>query len=46
MNGSALILMVVTQATVTCITFYFFYRVLRSPSRPEPDSYSDNDPKP
>lgn len=45
MNTSALILMVVTQLAVTVATVYFFYRVLKTPSRPEPDSYTDNDPK-
>lgn len=44
MNTSALILMVVTQLAVTVATVYFFYRVLKTPSRPEPDSYTDNDP--
>ena len=44
MNTSALILMVVTQVTVTAVTVYFFIRVLNAPSRPEPDSYTDNDP--
>ncbi len=44
MNSSALILMVVTQLAVTVVTVYFFYRVLNTPSRPEPDSYTDNDP--
>lgn len=45
MNTSALILMVATQLTVVCVTAYFFYRVLNTPQRPEPDSYSDNDPE-
>jgi hypothetical protein len=44
MNTSALILMVATQLTVLGVTAYFFFRVLRTPSRPEPDSYTDNDP--
>jgi hypothetical protein len=43
MNTSALILMVVTQVSVICITGYFFYRVFTTPSRPEPDSYREND---
>ena len=45
MNTSALVLMVVTQLAVLCVTGYFFYRVLKTPQRPEPDSYSDNDPE-
>ncbi len=31
MNTSALILMVITQVTVTLVTFYFFLKVLRTP---------------
>jgi nitrogen fixation-related uncharacterized protein len=40
MNASALILMIVVQVSVTCITGYFFWRVLKSP--PEPDSYAED----
>ncbi len=43
MNTIALILMVSTMSLVTAITAYFFIRVLRTPPRPEPDSYEDND---
>jgi hypothetical protein len=46
MNTSALILMVIVQVTVIILTSYFFYKVLRTPSREEPDSYSDNDDMP
>lgn len=35
--------MLITQVTVTCITGYFFLKVLRAPAKPEPDSYEDND---
>jgi hypothetical protein len=35
--------MIVVQVTVTVITAYFFMKVLRSPKKPEPDSYSEND---
>ncbi|MBO6517014.1 MAG: hypothetical protein JJ975_10740 [Bacteroidia bacterium] len=44
METSALITMVLVQVAVTAITGYFFYRVLTAPQRPEPDSYTDNDP--
>jgi hypothetical protein len=44
MTSGALILMVTVQVIVTLITGYFFYKVLRTPSKPEPDSYTDNDP--
>ncbi|MCB0763100.1 MAG: hypothetical protein R2815_06830 [Flavobacteriales bacterium] len=46
MNTSAIILMAGTQITVICVTAYFFYRVFTSPPKPEPDSYTDNDPDP
>lgn len=46
MSTSALILMVSVQVTVTVVTAYFFYRVLKSPAKPEPDSYSENDDDP
>lgn len=43
MKTSALVLMIVVQASVTLITFLFFRKVLKSPPKPEPDSYEDND---
>lgn len=43
MNTEALILMIATQGIVISFTLYFFYRVLTTPPRPEPDSYSEND---
>jgi hypothetical protein len=43
MNTSALILMVLVQLTVISLTGYFFYRVVKTPPREEPDSYADND---
>ena len=43
MNSSALILMTSVMALVTFATLYFFIKVLRTPPRKEPDSYSDND---
>ena len=43
MSTSALITMLSVQITVTCITLYFFYKVLTAPKKAEPDSYSDND---
>jgi hypothetical protein len=46
MNTSALILMVTTQVIVICCTGYFFYRVLTTKPRPEPDSYAENDDEP
>lgn len=43
MNTSALIMMVTTEIIITAITLYFFYRVLKTPPKPEPDSYEKND---
>ncbi|MBI2280195.1 MAG: hypothetical protein HYU68_05850 [Bacteroidetes bacterium] len=43
MNTSALIMMIATQVIVTFVTGYFFVRVLKTPPKPEPDSYEDND---
>jgi hypothetical protein len=43
MNSSALILMVSVMIIVTVITAYFFYKVLVTPSKPEPDSFNEND---
>lgn len=46
MTTGAFVLMVTVQVTVTVITGYFFWKVLQSPARPEPDSYADNDDEP
>jgi hypothetical protein len=46
MSNSAFITMIIVQVTVTIITGYFFYKVLTTPPRPEPDSYSENDDDP
>lgn len=43
MNTAALIMMIATQGVVIAITGYFFYRVLTTPPKQEPDSYSEND---
>ena len=42
MNSSALIIMLLAEGTITAITFYFFWLVLKTPSKPEPDSFSGN----
>lgn len=46
MNTSALVVMLSTITVVTSLTVYFFIRVLRTPPKPEPDSYSENDDEP
>lgn len=43
MNSIALFLMVATMLIVTVATGYFFWKVLKTPPKPEPDSYSEND---
>ena len=43
MSTSAFWMMLITHVTVTAITAYFFIKVLRTPSKVEPDSYEDND---
>jgi len=43
MNSTALITMLLTQGIVTGFTVYFFYLVLSTPPKQEPDSYEDND---
>ena len=43
MSTTGLLMMVATEAIITVITFYFFWKVLSTPSRPEPDSFSEND---
>lgn len=45
MNSSALTLMIIVFTTVFSFTTYFFFKVLKSPPKPEPDSYVDNDPE-
>ncbi|MBK7384919.1 MAG: hypothetical protein IPP83_15050 [Flavobacteriales bacterium] len=44
MNTSALILMLSSVGIVTFATAYFFFRVVTAKPKPEPDSYTDNDP--
>lgn len=43
MNTEALITMVVTQGIVIGFTAYFFYKVLTTKPKTEPDSFTDND---
>lgn len=47
MTTSALIMIILTQGTVLGATIYFFRKVLKTPAKPEPDSFTenDNDPK-
>lgn len=43
MNSTALTMMLVTEIAVTLITIYYFVKVLRTPPKQEPDSFTDND---
>ncbi len=43
MNTSALFMMLSTILIVTATTIYFFVKVLKTPAKPEPDSFSEND---
>ena len=43
MNTEALLTMLITQGIVISFASYFFYRVLTTPPKQEPDSFSEND---
>ena len=43
MNSSALAMMLVAEGIIAFFTIYFFIKVLKTPPKPEPDSYEDND---
>ena len=43
MSTTAFIFMVTTYSVVTLVTVYFFWRVLKTPPKKEPDSFSEND---
>ncbi len=43
MNNSALFLMISTEVIIAFVTVYFFWRVLKTPPKPEPDSFSNDD---
>jgi hypothetical protein len=46
MNTYALTVMLFTMISVTLVTIYFFIKVLKTPPKPEPDSFSENDQEP
>lgn len=46
MSTGAFLMMVIVQVATTLITAFFFWKVLKTPPRPEPDSYSENDDDP
>lgn len=44
MSNAAFWMMVITQVVVTGITTYFFFKVLKAPTKSETDSHEENDP--
>lgn len=46
MSGIAMTMMVTTVSVITIVTAYFFWKVLATPPREEPDSFEDNDEQP
>ena len=46
MKTAALITMIMSQGIIISFAVYFFYKVLTTPSKAEPDSYSENDDEP
>lgn len=45
MTATAWTMMLVTEILVTAVTVYFFVKVLRTPPKSEPDSFTENDSK-
>ncbi len=43
MNTSALTIMLATEITIAAFTAYFFWKVVTTPPKAEPDSYQEND---
>jgi len=46
MKTAALITMIMSQGIIISFAVYFFYKVLTTPPKAEPDSYSENDDEP
>lgn len=46
MTTEALITMIAAQSIVIAVTGYFFWKVLTTPPKREPDSYVENDDEP
>jgi hypothetical protein len=46
MNTSALVLMICTMSVVSYATVVLFMKVLKTPPRPEPDSFDENNNDP
>lgn len=46
MSPAALTMMLAAEISITAVTAYFFWKVLATPPRAEPDSYAGNDDEP
>lgn len=46
MNTTALTILLVTELTIAAFTVYFFWKVVKTPPKAEPDSYQDTDAMP
>lgn len=46
MKTEAIITMVLAQGIIITLASFFFYKVLTTPPKEEPDSYADNDDEP
>ncbi|MBU2525300.1 MAG: hypothetical protein RQ735_08945 [Flavobacteriaceae bacterium] len=46
MTTPAILTMIIAQGTIISLAVYFFYRVLTTPPKEEPDSFSENDDEP
>ncbi|MHB0994762.1 MAG: hypothetical protein ACYC2I_00175 [Elusimicrobiales bacterium] len=46
MSPAALTMMLAAELTIAAVTAYFFWKVLATPPRAEPDSYAGNDDEP
>jgi hypothetical protein len=46
MNPNALTIMLVTELTISAFTVYYFWKVVTTPPKAEPDSYTGNDDVP
>ncbi|MBU2572903.1 MAG: hypothetical protein KKH28_02350 [Elusimicrobia bacterium] len=43
MSSSAWLMLVIAEAVIAAFTGYFFWKALKTPPKPEPDSFLDND---
>ncbi len=46
MSTRALLMLLLAEIPITLFTIYFFWKVVKTPPKPEPDSYAGNDDVP